>query len=484
MYIACRAINNNGIEISKSKVDDTIRKYIISYNISCQKLYDLGYSYSPSDFDMVDFWLMLNEEFPKVSSVFTGSDGRVYETVDAFELAKRVYKDNEELYNLFSLVSNILEAREAIEVLSTLKKKRKQLKTKDITVIKPKLLVDGEITTTNAFDVTSKYVFECIGNKDTKDIIEVDYREVIFRKLLEYLNLPTNFERDNKSVLLGYNLTIADDIDFINSIIFGRVGVSGIYGEIYTNKIVDYYNDYYSSLKSGSKHNCMKFEHHVLNYMLNDVRDYFNVVEKNLRNKYSPLFINNNKLYLYRELNHSSNSESTKVFHLPEKVYMGAWCIDNTGSPIGVINNIRGISGEFVSANSVYSDDVLDCPIYLEKVENGMIVKQKYYPIYALNRNVNPKISVYNNKRYKLKGMDIKDLKTFILNQGVQNNIELTSNLLRGLICIKCDLVSEGCNSPYELQFDINTNTVTESEFEDACIKAENLFKLIEFDVI
>lgn len=490
MRISAQRINNKGVTISKSRVEEVSTKYVKQYNRLCEKLYDLGYISSPLYFDDKEFWYNLIDEHPEFyNKYFVNSiNGVVSNVLDQIEYAILCDED-EELCTLLKDVLEILQASKAVEDINEALSHIKFTKKSDLVVCKASISVSDKVYSTSKFCLDSPYVQECFYVPEDKEVFVHNFGIEILRTLFKKLNINETFTEDSDSLLLGGNLKIKDDCRFLKSILMGDITGSGKYFSV----IKDYASKYYKeSFMSDSNSGYIEYISQLYLDAIPSCIEHLNQFRGTLSDDYSELYITSTSvIYLRNKTQNKSYSCRT--------LYVGEHLIDyTTGKSLGVLNRLQGFSGSYIYEYDRniqnYAQTNLKVKMYQRIQDKGQLVTSNvmYIPTICVKPDIktqisNEFVSVEEMKKYL--GVDsmesiasevAKALST-IYGEYTFSYRYLVGMMLQTLFCILCDYTPEGRTSPNELYLDKRYDWLDEKSYLDACIEAEGLFKEFGF---
>lgn len=506
MRIAAQKVNNIGIQVSKAKVADVTKKYTLIYSQMCERLADLGYISSSTLFYADEFWEVFFDENPNLVNLFINNRvGSVVlnEKQIEFVMRKLEVENNTDLeaYKVLSYAKSLLQAKTALDDLCKFVSAVKFPKKSDLLTCKTNISVSSKVSSSGKIPLDSPYIMECFYVPDGKKVVDFDYAIIILKVLLEKLGINSDVSETDDSLFLGKGFTIKDDCYFLNEIINGDISGNGIYANMLTKVVENYYVDYYATRTTIA--DCISFGEQNFIYAIPKCIEYINEYRKEIGNTGTEFYVTSSKVYFLFDGVVEKPKPSVRNIFIGTELYN-----HGTKTEINVLNRLLGFSGEFIyeyDSNVVnYSLGGFPVTMYQISVNRGrnVAVPLNFYPIVnAKQKYKNELVEVYPSVKHEcvkfisvddmLKELEIDSLET--LHTEVADIVEtrytvntysfkkLVGLMIQTLVCIMCNYTLEGHESPNHLILGSEFDWVTEEIYLDACIEAEILFNKLGF---
>lgn len=506
MKISAQNLNNSGILISKSKLNDMNLKYINIYSKACNILYSMGYLTSPYIFDNSDFLNVLNEEYPealcKLKNISTGVLDCSKERLE-FEIARCYDKG---LSYILGLYRDIITAKEAFVCYKELASKVKFHKNSDLATIKPRLFVTSRVDSSSNIPLGSDCVQELFFIEDDFKLYRHNLGGILKKYLAKKAGVSdkefSRYKSEDKALFIN-NFSFSRENSFIELIITGSIDLDGDFGQPLRDSIENYYSNYYLSNKT--KTTCLPYFEVVFLEALDECISYVTEFREDMKSKdcaYSELYVTNTSVLFKVPKSDSEDYKQNSSLDL----YIGNTVIDSdTGTKLNSVNRLRGISGIFVSESdvSIGNLDTLGLPIELWHYEKsrGKIKKvcNKYYPIYNVHKKgedcpLYTEINSVNNKFLGIKDVcddlqisslediapEVEQVLEIDFGEHTSEFRKLVSILVQTLICIDCDYTIKGNKSPNHIRLD-NYDWLDNITLELIFREAEDVYKKLGF---
>lgn len=498
MRIASQNVNNNGVMVSKSKMLDAFERYIKQYNRMCESLYDLGYLSTPTYFYEDEFWSIFFEEYKNYTLRFlnTHTGAMNYSINQIKYIVKTV--DNDSANSILNIVIKLLEAKQAISDFNKFNKAVKFQKKKDVITCKANISVSTSVYNRNKIPLDSQYVQECFFFDDKK-VVKLNYSIIVLKTLLRGIGIDDNISESDTSVLLGDGFTVKDDCLYLNDIIEGKIRGTGKYADLLHDKVENYYNTYYSTRTTVSQ--CLDYADDNFIKAIPACISYINDYRKTLPKGYSEVYVTSSEVWFQLD------EPCQEVLDENKDIYVGEFLFDySSHSDISIVSRLLGFSGEYIYA---YDKDISKYNIFGFPVNMYVIGRQRnknvpmalqYYPVLSmydkdLNEPIYPKTRI-SNKKYtsvedmtkyleidSLEALDIEVMDLLDTDYGSHTKEfrHLVGVLFQTLICMLCDYTLSGHDSPNHIKLTEEFNWVTKTDYLNACIEAEILFKKLGF---
>lgn len=495
MRKAIRNINQTGVLLSKSKTNETIRKYSMLHSSMCERLYDLGYISTPLYFDSVDFWTTLLATYPELTKEFLNErTGEMNYSLSVIQyISNRT--ENKDIKFALESVAQLLRAEEALKDLGTLCEYVKFQKKKDTIVCKVNLGVVKSVINSNKIPLDSPYVRECFYLEPFEQVVEVDYSIILYKHLLKMLGLSTNVALEDSSLFLGVGFTIKDDCENLEALINSDIKGTGLYYNKLFEAVENYYTEYYST--RTTKTVCLDFYSQLFTDSLQECIDYLAVQ----RDKYpdaKEFYVTSTKLYLRVQV------DKKNEVNFPDSIFVGERLYNLKGEKYDTINRLLGYSGIFVYE---YADDTykysfsgLPVDLYTMQVQRGrqMAIPISCYPFFMVKERYNDDVvDIYpRNFCSDEKFTTVPEMLAYLevdsldnLAQEVAELVEtgtstyklLVGRMVQTLICIMCDYTLPEHISPNQLKINDFKSWLTKETYLDACVEASVLFSKLGF---
>lgn len=495
MRKAIRNINQTGVVISKSKTADTIRKYSILHDSMCERLYDLGYVSTPLYFDNVDFWTTFLSTYPDIAKEFLNErTGEMNYSLPVIKYIAHKTGDKDVKIAL-DAIANILKADNALADLGQLCEYVKFQKKKDTVTSKVNLGIIKSVCNSNKIPLDSPYVRECFYLEPTEQVVEIDYSIILLKHLLQMLEVPSNVNLTDDSVLLGVGFTIKDDCENLEALVNSDIRGTGIYYEKLFKTVESYYTEYYTN--RTTKTVCLDFYSKLFTDSLQECIDYVSTQ----RDKYpdaKEFYVTSSKLYL------RVNTGKQGTFDFPDSIFVGERLYNLNGEVYSPVNRLLGLSGVYVYEydKNIYSYSVSGLPVdlYIEQQQRGssVLVPIGCYPLCMIKErrgdsvaDIYPKNFCANEKfltpEKMMEYLDVDSLDTLdqeaaaLVEKGNSTFKLLVGRMLQTLVCINCDYTLPDHVSPNQLKIGDCKAWLTKETYLDACIEASVLFKKLGF---
>lgn len=496
MRIAAQKINNVGIGVSKSKMMELTEQYTIQYGHCCEELYEMGYLTTPSYFYDDEFWNAFLDEFPDLTELFLNKHiGSMN-----FELSQVRYiikiLDNKEALRALNILVDILEARQALLDFKLFCSTAKFQKKSDILLCRTNLTVSNRVYSSGKIPLDSPYVQKCFNIWD-KQVIKFDYSLMIFKTLLKQLGVDEDLDLIDDSVFLGGNFTVADDCQFLTSLINGEIEGNGKYADLLHKTVEKYYDDYYTTRTTVAE--CVGFAEQNFINSIQSCIEFINAFRKTLADNYREVYVTSTEVWFQLD------KPVEKVSFSGKDIFISTHLGDLASKkPLGAISRMMGFSGDFIyeydQELSKYEVGGMPVSMYMIGVQGGQPapIPVNYYGILSLSEGGR---DVYPKTRYPApKIMEVQEMLDFLEIDSLDTlHIEVADlitksygvhtnqfKLLVGLIvqtlcCMICDYTLAGRKAPNHLHISTEYDWLTREIYAEACVEAEILFNKLGF---
>lgn len=500
MRIACTTINNNGVSLKKSLINESLFKYNGVFGRALFKLYDLGYQNSPSVFDLTDFRSALLSDFPdEISLLRNNLAGKIEldnEDIIKYAMLKTT---NAEFKNLLSIYHDVLVSKNALKAFDTLLSHIKLPKKSDIVKVKSRLGVSGSVHNFNSLPLDCIPVQECFNLNDNETLVRYNTADIMVKAILLRLGYSLDeyiSHKESGEPFFISGVSQEDELSLLSIIISGKVVADGKFGKELMDDVNKYYEDFY---KTHDAHiHCLNYEEVIFNASLDERISLINEKRKSFTANFREFYVTTNEIIFVVEKDDIISS-STSYFK-DNKLHLGAVTVSHENRcEFSKINTLCGLCGEFIH-ESVVKEKGLIAKGLPVSIKFGLVIGKRfklsslnYYPIY------NVYYSDESSNIVPLLGNDIhiimSDIETIFQKFGVSCKAELfdyilkatdvdlpssdisrveyeklVSDLTTALIYAECGILD------YDM-YGSNYTWVTDDIFYRACIEAENLFK-------
>lgn len=495
MRLSVQEVNKSGVVLDKLKMQELTEKYIIQYNNNCYLLWSLGYLTSPFYYDECDFMHALPIN---ILELFKDKlSGGVNLTVSMFDyILKRSrvsekYNIDEEYTSILRIARDIVEAETALKDYESLSKSVRIPKRSDTFSIKVYLSVSTSVYNSGKAPIDSQYVQDLIKIEDNEEIYKLRFADGVVMNLCKKINYPmTKFYEHvstNKSIFLGSGFTFDDDIKYLDLIQCGIIEGESNAGKKLYSTIFDYYSSYHDTVTTNTR--CVKFEHQNFVDSVDDCIDYVRYKkEKAKENGYLLKYVNSSYIIYSRQRTSSEGKPKKSMF-------IGSFIYDNvTGERLNVVNQLRGISGEFISYDNIYSKEYLGYGLSIKMLDKYGI-ERDYYPILCSSKydgsDVSPSVSKieFRDPEVECKRLEISEMGD--ISHEVADSIDVSYNgrkldkligiLVQALICVECDYTLTGHISPNHVILDDDYSWLDSDGWNLAYVKSTELFYCLGF---
>ena len=378
MKITAMNLKNQGIYMNREKTRRTIKKYEMLLSKSLYELYDLGYQTSPSVFNEREFRVALGEEFPFSRDLYTcKSTGRVVITSQMLEFTRVKYKSVKEFSSLIGVWNDILNAQQYLEDIYIIVEKMGVFR-RELTQIKPRIVITNTITETSHLPLSSPIVMECIDIGNGHRVTTHSFSDILIKHLCFRMGLTEEEYSAHKSTGEPFfikGITQNEETDFYTLIGLGIVELDGKFGGRLRQDMDTYYQNNFDTLQIREE--CEPYNAKVFTNATVEITERTKQLRES--NTGQPVYVSFDGISIVEPW-YSNNTNRTRV---------GVYTLDNTtGLEFDKINNLLGIEGEFISQAKVkemgYHVTGLPVDIYslsVNRAKNVVIKTTKYYSI-------------------------------------------------------------------------------------------------------
>lgn len=497
MRIAAQKINNNGIEVSRTKVRLTTEKYVKQYGQVCQSLYDMGFIPSPMYFDSDEYASCLFQEFPEIVTLCRNiTTGAISLSDKQISYVMRVLGSQHKAYGALSDGMSALQAAQALSDINSFLDKVRFKKKSDLLSCKASLAVSNRVFSSSKIPMDSPYLRECFYVQAGKSIEEFNYSIEIFYEVLNNLGICGSPGVDDDSFFLGDGFTVGDDCYYMPQLISGDIKGDGKYAGLLHDAVENYYSEYYRTRTTVAE--CLKYEEQMFINAIPASIARINEFRK-LHPDYEEFFVDSQKVYWLVD---SAPSLSSGVV-TERDIYIGE-DISNIGrTAVPTLNRLLGYSGQFLYR---FDDDINDfevsgMPVLLYVCDEfGRRSTIEYYPAINVRKKLRTMSIPVSGGEYSRKVMGVDEVKKFLdidSIEGLADEVaelvtieykthsaefkKLVGLLVQSLVCVLCDYTLDYRNAPNHLHLGVEYGWVTDEIYLDACVAAENFYENLGF---
>lgn len=349
MRIVINKINERPIVVKKENLDRVYREQVGRKNQQLFKLYSLGVLTNPVFYDEKQVVRYIMEEYQEAMNYLRNcADGSIVIGLQHMKLAKRFVKD-EEFQELADILINYFDSAYVVKELDRLYRRfNKKCMTEAILQVRASIS-QSTVSMRCGVDFMHPIIQSLVEFKENEQVSIFDMSECIMFGIAKYLGVaPLVYKQracDNESFFIK-GLTFKEECEYIPLILSGEASNDGIFGEKLKKKIREYYNSNFND--DDNKIGYESFEEAVYTTC-------FDLREEKLgtfgisNGIYTPFLADNYRIFYIMK-----GKKSEPIYQYDNGISMGFYALDwETGKCLDAINQISGISGEFLSTNAV-----------------------------------------------------------------------------------------------------------------------------------
>lgn len=508
MKIACTNINKNGISLNKDLIFKNIYKYNGVLGRALFRLYDLGYQSSPSVFDFVDFRQAITSDFSSELSLLRNNMSGKIELDDENLVKYAMIKTGDDSFKeLLSIYLDVLVAQKALDSYNNLLSRVKVPKKSNIVNVKPRLGVSGSVHNYNTLPLDNEAIQECFILDDDETLVVFNTSDVLVKEIIKDLGYSMedyNSHKDSGKSFFINGVSQEDELELLPIIISGKVVADGRFGAELSERIKNYYSDFYAN--HDSRVHCLRYEEVIFNNASDERIALNNAKRRSFVDKpFREFYVTTNSIIFAVK---GETSNFSKSYFKNGKIQLGVATLSHDNrSEFSKINTLCGLCGEFIHENTIREKGWIAEGLPVQ-IKFGMLSGKKfrlselsYYPIY----------NIYYSQSNGEKGANIlpllgNDIHIVVSNfEEISEKLGVSSKIDLFRLCLKktdVDLPSKEINRVKyeELVADLTTaliyaecgeleyhlcgsdyTWVNDEIFYRASVEAEGLFRVLGF---
>lgn len=465
-------ISSRGFRVSKEKMFSLFNKSVIQYNQAVSQFFNWGYCSLPtlSYQDMDKLYEAIISEFPDLrEQFFNHMTGSFTVTPLSIEYLCKFEEDKEKLVVLQALHC-LLAAKETIDSINTLISFTRVPKRADTFQATLNLSVSSNIRCTNAFPLNSTSLVDMLVLDEDTELLGVCLNE---------------FRLDSLGISDISGLGREADARYLSLFLSGAMIGRGEGGQALYDKILHTYTDYYSGNVGVTR--CMKFE---ASTFLETIKVCSEGLSK-YKTQGTPVYMNDDYVYFAVPKGEGVlQAETYTDFYIGLAPY--DW-ID--GRQSAVYSQLKGLSGEFISASDVRSLGFkATCPAIQVRTHTkaGAENTTEFYPVeYVFSDDERLDSRMFGLANVFMTADDVKKLldtdNLFMIHKEVADCIQcsyaghtydyrlLVGYLVEAIALTLCNEVAPGREAPNHVVLDESFSWVSSDVYNQACIDCEIL---------
>lgn len=500
MRLSCYEINQHGVVLDKLKMKEMTRKYSSQYARGCYILWSLGYISCPTYFDESDFLVTLpSDVVAMMNNKTTGDLLFTYEMID-FILQRSIHSDkyriSEDYTSVLKIARDVVEAKTALEDFAELSRTVRIPKRTDEIPVKTYLTVSHSVLNSGKAPLDSPFVQALIKIAPDEEFYELSFIMPVISNICKKIGYSLDklmlHKDENKSVFLGKGFTFADDIRYFKFIQSGAIEGESSAGRKLFRCISEYYEKSYNETTTNTV--CVRFERQNFMDSIDECIEHIRFKKETLKLKgYIIKYVNTFNIVYARKREGEIENPPLK------SMFIGSFVYDNaSGQRLVIENQLRGMSGEFVSKYSVKKKEYDALGLSVDMLdENGY--ENSYYPLICTQKagqvGVVPLFAGYRKQKFRniiaeCKRLEVSSAEDIAREIAESIDVEymgrslnmLVGLLVQALICVECDYILDGHISSNQVLFDEDYSWLDEEGWNLVVRESAYLFRGLGFE--